>query len=131
MTKILLIVCALVEAAAGLALLIMPAAAASLLLGAPLDTATGVVAGRIAGAGLLSFAIVCWQVRSGERGGVATGAVSAMLVYNAAAAAILVYTGVRLKLQSTLLWPAIVLHWFLAAWCLVNLWLTRRKQATV
>ena len=131
MTKILLIVCALVEASAGLALLIMPAAAASLLLGAPLDTATGVVAGRIAGAGLLSFAIVCWQVRSGERGGVATGAVSAMLVYNAAAAAILVYAGVRLKLQSTLLWPAIVLHWFLAAWCLVNLWLTRRKQATV
>ena len=131
MTKILLIVCALVEGAAGLALLIMPAAAASLLLGAPLDTATGVVAGRIAGAGLLSFAIVCWQVRSGERGGVATGAVSAMLVYNAAAAAILVYAGVRLKLQSTLLWPAIVLHWFLAAWCLVNLWLTRRKQATV
>jgi len=131
MTKILLIVCALVEASAGLALLIMPAAAASLLLGAPLDTATGVVAGRIAGAGLLSFAIVCWQVRSGERGGVATGAVSALLVYNAAAAAILVYAGVRLKLQSTLLWPAIVLHWFLAAWCLVNLWLTRRKQATV
>jgi len=42
-----------------------------------------------------------------------------------------VYAGVRLKLQSTLLWPAIVLHWFLAAWCLVNLWLTRRKQATV
>ena len=131
MTKILLIVCALVEASTGLALLIMPAAAASLLLGAPLDTATGVVAGRIAGAALLSFAIVCWQVRSGERGGVATGAVSAMLVYNAAAAAILVYAGVRLKLQSTLLWPAIVLHWFLAAWCLVNLWLTRRKQATV
>jgi len=131
MTKILLIVCALVEASAGLALLIMPAAAASLLLGAPLDTATGMVAGRIAGAALLSFAIVCWQVRSGERGGVATGAVSAMLVYNAAAAAILVYAGVRLKLQSTLLWPAIVLHWFLAAWCLVNLWLTRRKQATV
>jgi len=131
MTKILLMVCALVEAVTGLALLVMPAAAASLLLGAPLDTATGVVAGRIAGAALLSFAIVCWHVRNGERGGVASGAVSAMLVYNAAAAAILVYAGVRLKLQSTLLWPAIVLHWFLAAWCLVNLWLTRRKQATV
>jgi hypothetical protein len=131
MTKILLIACALVEAAAGLALLLLPAVAASLLLGAPLDTPTGVVAGRIAGAALFSLAIICWQVSNGERGGVATGAVSAMLVYNAAAAAILVYAGVRLKLHSTLLWPAIVLHWFLAAWCLVNLWLTRRKQATV
>jgi hypothetical protein len=131
MTKILLMVCALVEAATGLALLLIPAGASSLLLGAPLDTPTGLVAGRIAGAALLSFAIVVWQVRNGERGGVAAAAVSAMLVYNAAAAAILVYAGVRLKLQSTLLWPAIVLHWFLAAWCLVNLWLTRRKQATV
>lgn len=131
MTKILLMVFAVVEAATGLALLIMPAAASSLLLGAPLDTPTGLVAGRIAGAALLSFAIVCWQVRNGERGGVATGAVIAMLIYNAAAAAILVYAGVRLKLQSPLLWPAIVLHWFLAAWCLANLWLTRRKQATV
>ena len=131
MTKILLIVFALVEAAAGLALLVMPGVASSLVLGAPLDTPTGLVVGRIAGAALLSFAIVCWQVSNSERGGVATGVVSAMLVYNAAAAAILVYAGVRLKLQSTLLWPAILLHWFLAAWCLVNLWLTRRKQATV
>jgi hypothetical protein len=131
MTKILLMACALVEAFTGLALLVMPAAAASLLLGAPLDTPTGLVAGRIAGAALLSLAIVCWQVRGGERGGVATDVVSAMLVYNAAATAILVYAGVRLKLESTLLWPAIVLHSLLAAWCLVNLWLTRRKQATV
>ena len=131
MTKILLLVFALVEAATGLALLVMPAVAASLLLGAPLDTPAGLVVGRIAGAALLSLAIVCWQLSNGERGGVATGVVSAILFYNAAAAAILVYAGVRLKLQSTLLWPAIVLHWFLAAWCLVNLWLTRRKQATV
>jgi hypothetical protein len=131
MTKILLMVCALVEAVAGLVLLLIPSVAASWLLGAPLDTPSGLVAGRIAGAALLSLAIVCWQVKSGERGGVATGAVSAMLVYNAAATAILVYAGVRLKLQSTLLWPAIVLHTVLAAWCLVNLWLTRRKQATV
>jgi hypothetical protein len=131
MTKILLLVFALVEAATGLALLVMPALASSLLLGAPLDTPTGLVAGRIAGAALLSFAIVCWHVSNGERGAVAIGAVSAMLVYNAATAAILVYAGVRLKLQSTLLWPAIVLHWFFAGWCLVNLWLTRRKQATV
>lgn len=131
MTKILLIVSALVEAIAGLSLLIMPALAVSLLLGAPLDTATGVVAGRIAGAALISLAIACWQVRNGERGSAATGVVSAMLVYNAAAAAILVYAGVRLQLQSTLLWPAIVLHWILAAWCLVNLWVTRRKMSAV
>ena len=131
MTKILLLVFALVEAATGLALLVMPAVAASLLLGAPLDTPTGLVAGRIAGAALLSLAILCWQLSNGESRGVATGVVSAILLYNAAAAAILVYAGVRLKLQSTLLWPAIVLHWFLAAWCLVNLWRTRRKQATV
>ena len=102
-----------------------------MLLGVPLDTPGGLVAGRIAGAALLSLGVVCWQVRNGERGSAATGVVSAMLFYNAAAAAILVYAGVRLKLQSTLLWPAIVVHQVLALWCLVNLWFTRRKLSKV
>jgi hypothetical protein len=53
MTKILLIVFALVEAAAGLALLYAPAVATSLKPSAPVDTSTGLVVGRIAGAALL------------------------------------------------------------------------------
>lgn len=127
MTKILLIVSALLEAVVGLGLLVIPAVTVSLLLGVPLDTPAGLVAARIAGAALVALAIACWQVRNGERGSAATNLVIAMLFYNAAAATILVYAGVRLKLQSTLLWPAIVAHQILALWCLINLWYTRGK----
>ena len=125
--KLLLIISAVIEGAAGVALLAMPTVAVSMLLGVPLDTPAGLVAGRIAGAALIALAIACWQVRNGERGSPATGVVQAMLFYNFAAALVFVYAGIRLQLSSALLWPAIVLHLCLGAWCLLNLWFTRRK----
>ena len=125
--KLLLIIAAVIEAAAGVALLLIPTVAVSALLGAPLDTATGPVAGRIAGAALVALAIACWQARNGERGSSATGLVEAMSFYNFAAAMVLVYAGIRLDLRSALLWPAIVLHLGLGAWCVVTLRFTRRK----
>jgi hypothetical protein len=125
--KLLLIIAAVIEAVAGVALLLMPTVAVSALLGAPLDTPTNLVAGRIAGAALLALAIACWQARNGERGSPATGVVDAMSFYNFAAAIVLVYAGTRLDLRSALLWPAIVLHLGLGAWCVLQLWFTRRK----
>lgn len=125
--KLLLIIAALIEAAAGLTLLLIPTVAVSMLLGVPLDTPTGLVAGRIAGAALVGLAIACWQARNGERGSPATGVVEAMSFYNFAAAIVLVYAGTRLELRSALLWPAIVLHLGLGAWCVLMLWFARRK----
>ena len=125
--KLLLIIAAVIEAVAGVTLLLMPAVAVSALLGAALDTATGLVAGRIAGAALVALAIACWQARNGERENSATGVVAAMSFYNFAAAMVLVYAGIRLDLRSALLWPAIVLHLGLGAWCVMTLWFTRRK----
>ena len=125
--KPLLIIAAVIEAVAGLALLLIPTVAVSALLGAPLDTATGLAAARIAGAALVALAIACWQARNGERASPATGVVEAMSFYNFAAAMVLVYAGIRLDLRSALLWPAIVLHLCLGIWCISNLWFTRRK----
>jgi len=125
--KFLLIIAAVIEALAGLALLLIPTVAVSALLGVPLDTPTGLAAGRIAGAALVALAIACWQARNGERGNSATGVVEAMSFYNFAAAMVLVYAGIRLDLRSVLLWPAIVLHLGLGAWCVLQLRLTRRK----
>jgi hypothetical protein len=125
--KFLLIIAAVIEAGAGLALLLIPAVAVSALLGIPLDTATGLIAGRIAGAALVALAIACWQARNAERGNSATGVVEAMFFYNFAAAIVLVYAGIRLDLRSALLWPAIVLHLALGAWCLMTLSFSRRK----
>jgi len=125
--KLLLIIAAVIEAGAGLGLLLIPTVAVSTLLGVPLDTPTGFVAGRIAGAALVALAIACWRARNGERGSPATGVVEAMSFYNFAGAIVLVYAGTRLDLRSALLWPAIVLHLGLGAWCVSNLWFTRRK----
>ena len=128
--KFLLIIAAVIEAVAGVALLLIPSVAVSALLGAPLDTPTGLVAARIAGAALVALAIACWQARNGERGSPATGVIEAMSFYNFAAAMVLVYAGIRLDLRSALLWPAIVLHLGLGAWCVVMLWFIRRKVST-
>jgi len=125
--KLLLVLAAVIEAGAGVALLLIPTVAVSTLLGAPLDTAVGLAAGRIAGAALVALAIACWQARNGERENSATGVVAAMSFYNFAAAMVLVYAGIRLDLRSALLWPAIVLHLGLGAWCVMTLWFTRRK----
>jgi hypothetical protein len=124
--KLLLIIAAVIEAGAGVVLLLIPNVAVSMLLGVPLDTPTGLVAGRIAGAALVGLAIACWQARNGERGSPSMGVVEAMSFYNFAAAMVLVYSGVRLELRSALLWPAIVLHLALGAWCVLQLWVTRR-----
>jgi len=125
--KLLLIISAVFEGVTGVALMLLPSLTVSMLLGVPLDTPAGLVAGRIAGAALIGLAIACWQVRNGESGSPATGVVQAMLFYNFAATAVLVYAGIRLQLHSALLWPAILLHVGLGAWCLLNLWITGRK----
>jgi hypothetical protein len=125
--KLLLIIAAVIEAVAGVALLLIPTVAVSMLLGVPLDTPTGLVAARIAGAALAALAIACWQARNGERGSPVTGVIEAMSFYNFAAAMVLVYAGIRLDLRSALLWPAIVLHLGVGAWCVLNLWFSRRK----
>ena len=129
--KLLLIIAAAVEAPGGLILLLLPSVATSALLGTPLDTPAGLVAARIAGAALVALAIACWQARNGERGSPARGVVEAILFYNFAATAVLVYAGIRLNLRSALLWPVIVLHLGLGVWCLLNLRLTRRKTIEV
>lgn len=121
---------AILEGLTGLGLLIMPSRTVSMLLGVEIGEPAGLVAGRIGGAAILGLAIACWQVRDGERGGPATGVVAAMLFYNAAAASILVYAGIRLGLQSQMIWPAIVLHVALAVWCLLVLGRARTKLAT-
>ena len=129
--KLLLNITAILEAVTGLGLLVIPSAVVTLLVGVPLDTPAGLVAGRIAGAALIALAVACWQARNGERGSPSTGVVQAMLFYNFAATAVLAYAGTRLELRSRLLWPAILLHLGLGAWCLLNLWFTRRKLSKV
>ena len=120
-TKPLFIATAVIEVGAGLALIASPALAASILIGAPFDTPADSVVGRVAGAALLALALACWRARQDPNSRAATGIVSAMLLYNVAAGAVLAYAAIGLRLSGIGLWPAVVLHGAIAVWCLACL----------
>jgi hypothetical protein len=115
--KALPIVTAVIEVGAGLALLGFPSAVAILLLGTPLDTPAALTVARVAGAGLLALGVACWLARGGMQSRAAIGLVAAMLLYNAAAVAVLAHAGIGLGLHGALLWPAVFLHAAMAVWC--------------
>jgi hypothetical protein len=116
--KILLILTAGIEAATGLALVLSPSVLASMLLGASLDTPAGLVIARIAGGALLSIGTACCVARNDHQSRAATGLIAALLLYNTAAVAVLVYASMGLDLSGIGLWPAVILHAALAVWCI-------------
>jgi len=59
----LLVVTAVIEAGAGLALMIWPSTAVMFLLGSSLDSQAGLTLGRVAGAALLTLGVACWLAR--------------------------------------------------------------------
>jgi hypothetical protein len=127
--RTLLILTSVLEAVTGLALILSPSVIASALIGAPLDTPAGLVVARIAGGALLSIGTACWLARNDEKSRAAIGLIAALLLYNTAAVAVLVYAGMRLGLSGIGLWPAVVLHIALAVWCITCLQTRRMNQS--
>lgn len=126
----LLAITAAVEAGTGLALVIAPSVVVQALLGTALDPAGGSVLGRLLGTALLAIGTACWIARGAAPGRAATGLVAAMLVYNVAAVSLPGYARIGLGITGLLLWPAIVLHSVLAAWCVACLRVARRTSAS-
>ncbi len=118
--KPLFIATAVIEVGAGLGFAIAPALLVRILLGAPLDTPAGLLIARLAGAALIALGTACWLARN-ERNLAAGGLIVSMLFYNTAAALLLAYAGIGLRLSGIGLWPAVVLHAAMAVWCLACL----------
>lgn len=121
MMRTLLIVMALLEAIAGLALAASPSLLISLLIGSPVDTGSGSVVGRLAGVALLTLSLACWLARNDQQSRVTAGPVAAMLFYNVAVSALLAYARLGLGLSGIGLWPTLALHVILAVWCIACL----------
>jgi hypothetical protein len=127
-TKALLVVTAVVEATAGVILLVAPSWAAAVLLGARLESAEANVVARIASAALLSIGLTCWLVRNSPEGGAHTARIAGLLAYNAAVAALLAFAAIGQHLHGIALWPAVALHLALSIWCGVVLPRGRRSR---
>ena len=117
---LLLKLTAIIEAATGLALIAAPAIVVRVLFGAEISGAS-IPLGRVAGAALLALGIACWLARGDTQSRTTKGLVVAMLMYNIVATAVLAFAGIGLRLHGVLLWPAVVLHAVMGAWCVACL----------
>jgi hypothetical protein len=75
--KRLLIVTAVIELGAGLALLCVPSPTVALLLGSPLAAPAAVTLGRVAGAALFALGIANWLAHRDEQSDAARGVIMA------------------------------------------------------
>jgi hypothetical protein len=103
----LLALAAALEEVTGVALMIEPALAARLLLGADVSGA-GAAVGRVAGFALLSLGMACWPVRRVDTSTIP--ALWAMLTYNLLVTCYLTFIGIGGQWTGVLLWPAVVIH---------------------
>jgi hypothetical protein len=115
--KHVLALAAVLEAATGLALLVVPALVARLLLGAELAGNSADIA-RVAGIAILALGVACWPGFTPRCG---------MLTYGAAITLFLGYGGFAGRFGGVLLWPAVIAHLILTA-LLARTFISTRKQ---
>ena len=113
--KKVLTVAAVVEAATGLALIIVPSLVGRLLFG---EEFTGIVmpVARVLGIALLALGVCCLPGSTPLCG---------MLTYSALAMLYLLYLAIRGEWVGPLLWPVVALHGILSA-LLARVWLQSR-----
>ena len=129
--KALFMTTAIIEVTTGVALLAVPGGVASILLGAALDTPAGLVLARVAGASLVALGTACWLARQDASSRAGRGVLAAVLLYNVGAAAVLAYGGMGLGFSGIGLWPVVLLHAALTAWCVACLRVRRVNNASV
>ncbi|HMJ20858.1 MAG TPA: hypothetical protein VK513_03080 [Terriglobales bacterium] len=98
--KRLLAFTAIIEAATGLALIIVPSLVGWLLFGAEF-TGVAIPAARVTGIALLALGVGCWPRSTAFCG---------MLTYSALVTLYLLYLAIRGEWVGPLLWPVVALH---------------------
>jgi len=111
-------------------LLAVPPLVASVLLGGAFDAPAGLAMARVAGVALIALGVACWLARNDAQSHAARGVIIAMLFYNAGAVAVLAHAGLGLGLSGIGVWPVVLLHAALTAWCLACLWAKRVQNSS-
>jgi hypothetical protein len=117
----LLIVTALLEVGTAIPLFFVPAVPLALLLGLGEAAPETLLISRVTGAALLAVGVTSWFARKGEPSDAQYGVLIGILIYDAAAAALLAYAGLGMGLVGVTLWPAVVIHAALAVWSYLSL----------
>jgi hypothetical protein len=125
----LLSVTALIEVGVGLALLLFPSTTATLLVGTPLYALATLTVARVCGTALLSLGAACWLARR-DTSLATRGLITAMVLYNFGVVIVLGAAGIWSKPVGVALWPAIILHGAMTAWCVVTLSVGERDGGT-
>ena len=112
-TRLLILVCAVLETGTGLTLLALPRFAVRVLLGAE-PVGAGVATTRLCGLALSALGLACWPEWEVRSPGPDRRALRALLVYNAAASAYLAVLMAVEGYRGIALVPAIALHALLA-----------------
>jgi len=118
-SRLFLIVTALVETAAGICLLFLPAVVFAVLLGSADATREAIFVGRLTGAALFAIGVASWMARTDTRSSAQLGLLTGIFIYNVAASTLLGLAGALLKMVGVLLGPAVALHAVLAVWCFI------------
>jgi hypothetical protein len=121
MTRLLLIITAIFEAATGVLLIFWPSELLALLFGPNPEIPLGLTGARLAGVVLLALGIGCWMTRDHGQRPAGKRMITTMLTYNVAVAAALAAVGIRYGLHGIILWAAVAAHVVLAAWCVASL----------
>jgi hypothetical protein len=111
---------AIIEAATGLGLIVVPAMVVRLLLGGEISGAS-IPLGRVAGVALLALGVACWFASYEVQNRAARGVASAMMLYNVGVILILAAAGLQSRPVGIALWPAVILHAAMSVWCVANL----------
>ena len=119
--KNLLTVTTAIEGATGILLVVAPSLVTRLLLGSSLEWSVALTVARLTGLALLTLTAACWLARLDEETRASRGLVTAMVLYNFGAATLFVDAGIALHLSGILLWPAVLLHMAMGAWCVTRL----------
>jgi len=127
--KGLLVATAVIEGAAGVALLIWPSATVWALAGPTVVLSSlALTLVRLGGAVLLAVGAGAALASRHPESGAARGVVGGMTIYNFGAAGGLCVPELALSQGGPLLWPAVVLHAAMGIWCVICLWRARRPE---